>query len=1314
MANINGNNNDEFIPGTNDADVIDANGGNDTVNGLGGNDTIFGDGGNDLLFGNSGADSIRGGDGDDTIEGGAGADFLDGDSGRDIVSYESSDAGVRVGLNFGTGRGGHAEGDRYEGIDGFIGSSFNDRLLLNENRSNLFLSGRDGFDTLEFREFQDLRNDALFGFEDLLINDTTSGRKGFDINSTQLGAVERIRINNSTGETDIFIDTVNGVNVDLSEVEVTGFVDGDFIRIRGENNFDNIKGSSVDDEIEARGGNDRASGGAGNDTIFGNDGDDQLFGDEGNDSLRGGDGDDTLEGGAGADILDGDGGQDIVSYVNSDAAVRVSLNQGVGSGGHAEGDTYAGIDGFVGSVFNDRLILTENRSNLSLNGGNGFDTLELREFQDLRNDQLARFEDILINDTTSGRKGFDIFASQLEDVERIRINGDVEVDIAVVMDTAAEVDLSAIDFIGFDGNDIVRVIGDGTSEVMIGSTGRDSLDTGNGDDFAQGLGGNDLLDGDDGRDTLDGGAGNDTLFGDGGDDLLIGGAGADSIVGGGGEDVVSYSESNAAVTVNLATRTASGGHAEGDQINEIDGIVGSAFGDDLTGDGRGNQLFGQDGDDTITAGNGNDTVLGGDGNDTIFGGNNEDFLNGGAGNDRINGDNGNDTIIGGAGNDRIFGAAGNDAVFGGAGNDVVFGGTGVDFIDGGDGFDIASYATAGAAVRVDLSNPNAGAGDADGDTFINVEVIEGSAFNDTFLGDFFDNRFRGGEGADTLDGGFGSDAAEYFGSAAVNVDLTRAVQQGGDAEGDRLLNIENVFGSGENDSIAGDSGDNFLRGVAGNDRLSGRDGDDTLEGGSGDDTIDGGTGVDTARFDLNFADYTIVLQSNGAIRLTDPSGEIDRVANVEFFEFADGVVAASELFGSTTPSAGNDNLTGTNGNDTIDGLAGDDLIDGGAGNDQLNGSEGDDTLLGGDGADLLAGGPGNDSIDGGAGVDTAQFAAAFSAYTIAELDNGTITLTNQAGDVNSVTDVEFFVFADQTLQAADLFGSITPTEGNDNLVGTDGADGIDALGGDDTVDAGRGNDNVQGGDGNDLLIGGFGADNLQGGAGDDTLEGGFQDDVLDGGTGIDTASYAGFGGGISVNLNLSSAQNTGAGGIDTLSDIENLLGGQFNDTLTGSVGAGGDNLLEGDAGSDRLFGLGGDDTLDGGAGNDLLQGGNGADVLIGGEGREIMVGGGGADTFVFEAVSDSAVGGQRDRINDFDQGVDVIDLSAIDAVTGGSDNAFAFIGEDAFSGTAGELRQFDAPGRTVIAGDTDGDGSADFQIELLAAGLSLGESDFQL
>lgn len=160
-------------------------------------------------------------------------------------------------------------------------------------------------------------------------------------------------------------------------------------------------------------------------------------------------------------------------------------------------------------------------------------------------------------------------------------------------------------------------------------------------------------------------------------------------------------------------------------------------------------------------------------------------------------------------------------------------------------------------------------------------------------------------------------------------------------------------------------------------------------------------------------------------------------------------------------------------------------------------------------------------------------------------------------------------------------------------------------------------DQITGNDVSNFLKGLGGADKLSGGAGDDILAGGTGNDTLIGGTGTDRADYADASG--SVSVNLSSNTSAGAQGTDKLSSIEDLLGGAYNDILTGSTG---NNEIQGGSGADRIYGeLGldllegnaGSDALYGGLGNDLLNGGSGADRLSGGEGNDTLYGGIGSD-----------------------------------------------------------------------------------------------------
>ncbi len=106
---------------------------------------------------------------------------------------------------------------------------------------------------------------------------------------------------------------------------------------------------------------------------------------------------------------------------------------------------------------------------------------------------------------------------------------------------------------------------------------------------------------------------------------------------------------------------------------------------------------------------------------------------------------------------------------------------------------------------------------------------------------------------------------------------------------------------------------------------------------------------------------------------------------------------------------------------------------------------------------------------------------------------------------------------------------------------------------------------------------------------------------------------------------------------------DSLRGFGGDDTLKGDAG---NDTLIGDAGNDRLLGGSDGDVLSGGAGNDVMNGGYGVDTLTGGAGNDTLsgndTGGGdaGVDFFLF------AAGAGRDRIMDFDNGADIIEISS--------------------------------------------------------------------
>lgn len=255
----------------------------------------------------------------------------------------------------------------------------------------------------------------------------------------------------------------------------------------------------------------------------------------------------------------------------------------------------------------------------------------------------------------------------------------------------------------FDGNRITAVEIGGGDDPVVGTLGDDKIIGLAGDDDLIGRDGNDLIKGGMGADVLSGRKGNDKLYGGGDRDILIGGNGndileggdkGDFLIGGYGADRASYTLSDAAVNVNLATGAASGGDAQGDFLDSIENLTGSRFSDTLTGDDARNVILGGNGGDVIIGGGGNDTLDGQKGNDDLQGGSGNDKLIMGAGADKGAGGDGNDTINGGGGRDLLDGGNGNDTLIGGAGNDRLLGGAGDDKLTGGAGADIFIFETA--------------------------------------------------------------------------------------------------------------------------------------------------------------------------------------------------------------------------------------------------------------------------------------------------------------------------------------------------------------------------------------------------------------------------------------------------------------------------------------------------------------------------------------------------------------------------------------------------------------------------------------------
>jgi Ca2+-binding RTX toxin-like protein len=499
-----------------------------------------------------------------------------------------------------------------------------------------------------------------------------------------------------------------------------------------------------------------------------------------------------------------------------------------------------------------------------------------------------------------------------------------------------------------------------------------------------------------------------------------------------------------------------------------------------------------------------------------------------------------------------------------------------------------------------------------------------------------------------------------------------------------------LIGSSSNDTINGGAGNDSLIGAAGNDSLAGGVDNDTLSGGLGNDVLNGAGGIDTATYGGETDAMFVDLAAGTARRGSSPDIE-------------DTLSAIENIIGG----AGNDTLSGNGSANSLDGGAGDDAILGGGGSDVLSGGDGNDALTGGAASDTLSGGAGNDTffytigdgadaVDGGADADALAIAGSASNDTLDVVFSGTALATVEGGTLANVESVRADLGAgNDTLNYAGTTVGVAANLATGAASGFGGAGSLVGI------------ENVIGGSGNDTLVGTSGANTLTGGLGNDTLDGNGGADSLAGGAGDDT--YVTDGGGT-----LTEATNAGIDIVQS-SAATFTLGNNFeNLTLTGfaninGTGNGLNNLITGNDGNN---------TLAGAAGVDTLVGGNGDDTLVGGTGNDVMTGGIGNDTFVFNAFNESGIGaGNNDQITDFVGagivGGDTIDLSALDAIAGGSDQAFTFIGSAAFT-AAGQLRVVQQGGDAIVQANSNGNTSnIEFELRLLGT-HNLTSGDFIL
>ena len=633
------------------------------------------------------------------------------------------------------------------------------------------------------------------------------------------------------------------------------------------------------------------------------------------------------------------------------------------------------------------------------------------------------------------------------------------------------------------------------------------------------------------------------------------------------------------------------------------------------------------GNDLLSASNslaGANLLYGGDGADTLFGSTVEVVVIVGTQAPRIN-VNGPDTLDGGSGNDVIYPHGGNDTVIGGEGFDILIYGDAVQYY-----FDSANRSFSkrddlvivdNSSIRVDLAAGTAKSSPvpliqtswnglqvakfenafAFTDTISGIEEVRTGSGDDVLAGsDGAVERFSGGKGSDIINGRDGYDIVSYIyeaidpeGMNGVKVNLAKGIAKT-DFGQDRIRNIEAVEGTIGDDVIIGDDNYNALEGHAGN---------DTLDGAGGEDLLDYlaqslfPTWAGTAPAGV----YVDVKDEEA----TDPNGFTDTIRNLERIR---GGIYDDELYGDNgynyfLGADGDDIMDARGGDDKLWGDNGNDTIDGGKGNDSLYGGEGDDTLVGGKGRDRLDGGDGANTLTGGKGKDEFIFnGIPVEVDTITDFQFGT-------DKIKKTSPASAGTFPDAGVPAGI---SLPPTAllldalGKKDMVVKIGESPLFKLGGgiqdfnkflkksvlkiDKAIVGTDGIDDLRGTSKADFIYGLGGIDRLSGGKGNDFLSGGDLYDDLFGGKGNDT-----------------------------------LLGGDGRDTLNGNDG---DNRLYGGEDYDILVTSTGDDILDGGPEFDRMSGGPGKDIFV---------------------VSDNTGYpiGRADLIQDFELGVDKIDLSGL-------------------------------------------------------------------
>ncbi len=869
-------------------------------------------------------------------------------------------------------------------------------------------------------------------------------------------------------------------------------------------------------------------------------------------------------------------------------------------------DGRAGADTIQAGGGNDIIVASEGTDNI--HGGDGVDMLYIDanfgEFELFRETAGGPIRIIHVRPGSGTDFGVEIIHSDVEILAFANVVFD-NIQSALIGGSLLQGDVN------FDGQG--NLLPDDL--LILNTSGQEYDEFGNpvSDGFhrAEGLTGDDSIYGTFEDDHLLGGSGNDLLVGQGGDDILDGGTGNDTFL--------QLEGSNEAIIVTLGDGTGTS-DAQTTSSDEGDDILLNLENYISEGESSGDYRF----------------VIGG-----VF----ANTIKTGAARDVITGMGGDDLIDGGEEADLLIGGDGSDIIVGGDGNDfIISGGTpqagDTDHYDGGEGnVDVLSYQSSRSSVISDLPT--------------SILSLRGTVYTSGVFNDVLDNLSTNGTVRIDAETGI----IEHLNSLGAVIAT------------DTSTGFETYIGSDNDDIIYGyltresGTGNRTIKGGNGNDQLYMRN-SNIVEGGNGDDTIyitpdgsggevSGGAGNDTLDISaIGDARVSLAPQSGGSSDLTlrlhsatfdgqiGPGGttpgsvpaffqlSLDSIENFtlgDFDDFIDLDSAVGSLTLNIDTGGGNDRVYIDRGTIDLELGAGNDWVqisdvanvDGGADDDYIE-------ILQSNANAVIDGGAGNDIImirehgganaitHGGDGFDTLAFFDFLNGAAIrVELLRGTADTLFDLGGSN-------YNFVQTDLTSIER---VVGSEGADQLIGSNSGEELIGR---------EGRDFLDGLDGRDILYGGDDRDRLEGGGGADFIHGGLGNDIIDGETNsdpteaeADTVSYEtayrdtvtgglvanAFGG---VTVDLAAGTASGAHGNDTILNIENVIGSNNDDAISGNGVA---NVLNGGIGDDYLAGRGGDDlfSLDG---SDWAEGGTGNDTfLVTGAGDLSAHGGAGTDAF---------------------------------------------------------------------------------------------------